>query len=978
MTQHIRKTFYLGTAGSLSLIVLLCLIPKVLAGEGIRHASFEDFSAGSLGNSGANLYVSRRGRVQVINRWDLNQDGWPDVVMSNSHDFMDAIDALVYWGSEKGPQSLLPPLWEKRPLAQVLFGLLDEKPRVTRLPAFGGGRSRIADFNRDGYPDIVFCNFIHNTPGIRYAYLYWGNRDGYRPGNRTELATNWGSGVEAADLNQDGYPDLIFANQGVELGLEHLSQDRGLASYIYWGGANGFDAANPELVPTHGSADVTTANLDGDDRLDLVFTNDSSHAQELQIFLGRGGYGKDAGQLLPLPHPTSVTACDLDRDGKDDLVVTGAPAEGEGSGAEPGAEIHLLYLLFGSPSGIDPERTFQLPSHRAQGTFCGDLNGDEWPDLAVASHHDDSVPRDQAWASNFQVPSFVYWGSEQGFSPENRSPLPTLGARDVAAGDLNRDGFLDLVFANERDGVSFDVPSYIYWGSQTGFAPYLRSDLQGFGAVGVQVEDLDGDGNQEVLLVNHTSGHHSGRGTTKSHIFWGNPHSYYSTASVTGLLGNNAYDVTISDLNDDGFVDLVLCNNNIDFAHIYWGDASGFSQEKRDSVPAGPAPTSSTADLNRDGYLDLLFTHNHYKKPNAVILWGSDEGYSGAKKTTLTLAVGRTGTHRIADLNRDGWLDLVFPARSGELQISWGGSDGYSESRIWIGKTAAGQVELADLDADGYLDFVIASAIMPETRSHNTRTRIYRGTPEGVPDLHPIADLESYTAIESAIADLDRDGFLDLALTNYMSDSTRSLPLFVYWGSEGARYSNQNRTDLPAESSSGVQTLDLNRDGYPEVIVHNHVKDGVHTIDSAIYWNGPEGLSADRRTMLPTTGTHMSARVDPGNLYTRRLEEEYISVPLALAEGSASYRLSWQGEEPQGTKLRLQIRTAPTREGLKAIPWQGNGGEGSFYDGPGLIRGLGADQRWIQYRVLFTSADGGAWPVLTRVKIVPLPSQSFP
>ena len=220
----------------LLLLVLFFLTPDTAEAGAIRHSSFEDFSAGTLGNSGANLYVSRKGRVQVINHWDLNRDGWADLVMSNSHDIMETVDALVYWGSEKGPQSLLPPLWKQRPLAQVLFRLLDEKGGVTRLPSFGGGRSAIADFNRDGHPDIVFCNFIHNYPGVRYAYIYWGSRDGYLPGHRTELPTNWASGVEAADLNQDGYPDLIFANQGVELGLESISPERGVASFIYWGG----------------------------------------------------------------------------------------------------------------------------------------------------------------------------------------------------------------------------------------------------------------------------------------------------------------------------------------------------------------------------------------------------------------------------------------------------------------------------------------------------------------------------------------------------------------------------------------------------------------------------------------------------------------------------------------------------------------------------------------------------------------------
>ena len=65
----------------------------LLAGAGIagpndtiRHAGFEQFSKGTPGNSGVNMYVSHRGRVEVINKWDLNRDGYNDVLISNDHD----------------------------------------------------------------------------------------------------------------------------------------------------------------------------------------------------------------------------------------------------------------------------------------------------------------------------------------------------------------------------------------------------------------------------------------------------------------------------------------------------------------------------------------------------------------------------------------------------------------------------------------------------------------------------------------------------------------------------------------------------------------------------------------------------------------------------------------------------------------------------------------------------------------------------
>jgi hypothetical protein len=76
--------------------------------------------------------------------------------------------------------------------------------------------------------------------------------------------------VAAADLNGDGYPELVFANQGVEAGLESISKKVGLESYIYWGSATGFDPEKPGLVPTLGAVDVAIADCNGDGRLDLA------------------------------------------------------------------------------------------------------------------------------------------------------------------------------------------------------------------------------------------------------------------------------------------------------------------------------------------------------------------------------------------------------------------------------------------------------------------------------------------------------------------------------------------------------------------------------------------------------------------------------------------------------------------------------------------------------------------------------------
>src|SRR5688572_22611386 len=89
-----------------SLILLLALgawLPVVSAEKPEplvwTQDTFADFAGGRFGDSGANVYVSAAGRMQLINRWDLNNDGCIDLVFCNTHPHVEKLDAAIYWGN---------------------------------------------------------------------------------------------------------------------------------------------------------------------------------------------------------------------------------------------------------------------------------------------------------------------------------------------------------------------------------------------------------------------------------------------------------------------------------------------------------------------------------------------------------------------------------------------------------------------------------------------------------------------------------------------------------------------------------------------------------------------------------------------------------------------------------------------------------------------------------------------------------------
>lgn len=86
-----------------------CLLSCALAddAEVWVTSGFESFSQGTFDASGENLYVSKRGRLQMIKVWDINRDGHVDLYFGHSHDIVEYQPALIYYqrDGELNPQA---------------------------------------------------------------------------------------------------------------------------------------------------------------------------------------------------------------------------------------------------------------------------------------------------------------------------------------------------------------------------------------------------------------------------------------------------------------------------------------------------------------------------------------------------------------------------------------------------------------------------------------------------------------------------------------------------------------------------------------------------------------------------------------------------------------------------------------------------------------------------------------------------------
>src|SRR2546430_664650 len=119
----------------LAAIVVVLALRGVSSGGEWTTASFEDFRKGQFFDAGSNLYVSAHGRMQMINRWDLNNDGFLDVVIPSGHAHTEKEDTYIYLnnGQDIDGHSLI------------------------HLAANGSTGGVIRDLNKDGYNDLVVC-----------------------------------------------------------------------------------------------------------------------------------------------------------------------------------------------------------------------------------------------------------------------------------------------------------------------------------------------------------------------------------------------------------------------------------------------------------------------------------------------------------------------------------------------------------------------------------------------------------------------------------------------------------------------------------------------------------------------------------------------------------------------------------------------------------------------------------------------------
>jgi hypothetical protein len=907
-----------------------------------RQSTYEDFREGESDDGGVNLYAAADGTVRTIHTFDYNRDGANDILIISGHDNAYSPPTYIYLNDKTNG--------------------FDGRFRWLLL-GNGAAAGAFTDLDGNGYQDAIICG---TSNGANFAALdaiiYYGSEHGYATRTAVNLPTYQSKSVSVLDCNADGLPDLVFA-QGDVPGL-----------LIYFNSPQGFTPSNKREIDCAAVSHTVATDFDHDGSVDLAVLSDG----RLLFF-----YSTESG--LPDSPDLEVEVDgkggrfvieDMDRDGFCDLIVTNYrtsqydPTQTEADRTDANAHIY-----WGDENNrYDSRPPTVLPGIASRDVAVADFNRDGLPDIALPEFGNDNATGD--------APTTIFWGRPEGYGIEHTSRIETRFARSVKARDLDGDGWPDLVIACYRYDLSHNVDSYICYNQEGTFPPERRVPVQTLGAVNIAIGDADHDDRPDVMFLNVVDGTN---GLTDSVIFWNDGEGRFGPDRTTMVEARDPFTHVASDFDLDGNLDIVFANS-YEYAryreqgsYLYRGTGGGqpvWTPEHRSLLPTDFATGVVAGDFNHDGWLDLAFAQVGQSLDERVahqsevcrspVYWGSAEGYGPDRVTWLPVENPRGLT--TADLNRDGWLDLIYTNLTNDtVPVFWGSAEGFSSSRRY-GLRVPGQgtvcINSADVNADGWLDLLFSCYYdyeAPTIRS-DRYSYLFLGSPDGFdPDRR--IDFQTMAPTQTAIADFDKDGRLDIFFPNYANSyKHRTWSSYLYYnGPDG--FAQGRRTSLFTHSGSFGLALDFNADGWLDLAVGSHMQgNGNHRSNSSLFYGGPRGFSDYNKIQFPTFGSHELTSVDPGHIYHRRFEIAYTSGVHDAGGTVTVGPVSWEADTPHGSKIYLQVRCVDDRESLENAGWVDIDEEGGR--AVSALKG-----RFIQYRAVFVSKDGSNYPVLHEVAV---------
>lgn len=483
----------------------------------------------------------------------------------------------------------------------------------------------------------------------------------------------FGTVAPAGDVNHDGYDDVLVGSYN----YDRPEVDEGVV-FLFLGGPGGLASA-PAWIGEANQAGARLADklsgagdVDGDGYDDVVLGAafyDSTFTDAGAAFLYRGSpsglQGEPAWIAIGDQADEQFAACsqaagDVNGDGYDDVIV-GAWLADHGQVNEGRA-----FVYFGSDTGLADQPGWQGEGDdegAAYGYFCasaGDVNADGYDDIVVGARR---------FGGNGLLEEgrvYVYHGGPSGPSlaadwiHDAGREKSEEGASTISAGDVNGDGFGDLLVGSFRwENPDLDEGrAMLFLGSASGLAHVPAWEVEGgiprnnFGYHLDGAGDVNGDGFGDVIVsapgvdTDNFENYNAGQVT-----LWMGSASGLPATPVWTLDGDQDYMALesvrgVGDVNGDGFADVAVGSLYRDGAFVDAGRAWVFygCSDGRTAVPPGPV---AGVALALAGTNPAIHPAVSFTLAEAGFARLSAFDLSGRRVATLFEGAASAGTHRV-------------------------------------------------------------------------------------------------------------------------------------------------------------------------------------------------------------------------------------------------------------------------------------------------------------------------------------------
>jgi hypothetical protein len=616
----------------------------------------------------------------------------------------------------------------------------DGQGGFTSRSTFTGGIGAYAgiatgDFNRDTYPDLVFCNNWGSSNSTTYATitLLNGSFNGtFTMGATLDAGMNPHS-VTTGDFDGDGNIDIAVTGQYSSTLMIYLGDGSGftLHSTVDFGAIESHTTPVIHDYDEDGYLDILTANARSGNLSFYRGMGNGDFMRPVQTSFTYGGWSA---------YFASAELCDLNGDGYADLII-------------PQPVRDSVLVVFGNGQGdfLNPMRI--LVGSYPISVTVGDFDNDSHEDFAVANYNSSDVR--------------VYVKDIHGNYVLHATITYPMSPRKVMTRDLNSDGKLDIVTALGDAWSTY--PTWIVVHLADGNGGFNQSAMLEFPGAVAAMDFLDHneDGNIDIVAV-CTRGAESGA----LHYFEGNGdgtfgtrRTYTSPYSTTALAF--ATHLSVGDYNGDGKPDVAVSSNygrstGSDYVWIFLADNAGcgFIPAERYATGGGPA-IGMAKDLNGDGKVDLASANS--STHDLTVLLNTYTPCESITMGSLSLSYHR-GEEFTVSVTTSGFIrcDNVF-------QVELSDANGDFSNAVIIGSSQANSIS-ASMPAmcgfgDGYRIRVVSTQPHVISADNGEDITVYRRPGDNYPPviscrnvvLAVIENCKAHASIDNGTYDPDGD-----------------------------------------------------------------------------------------------------------------------------------------------------------------------------------------------------------------------------